>query len=234
MRLVWLVRRREPGCRWGAGGGDGGADGAAADAGDAASACAAETCVGEGPSCFFADFGSCTPDIFNSGDWGATGVIGECKGGKLHVAATDTHDMTAVLSHDTPDTYDKIRISTSLAVGQWEEGPVLRVGVDGVLVAELDTVTVKSGRPSFTLCGEVGDGGVACATPAFEPNRGELHRFTFVITRTSVSLSVDCVPLATRMVHVVLGPHVSVAIGFGKVDASPIDGTLDDLSVSFP
>jgi len=207
-----------------------GADGGLGD-GAAASTCAVATCADAGPSCFFTDFDSCSADIFNSGDIGTAGVVGECSGGKLRVAADGTLDMTAVLSHDTPDTYDTIRISTSLAIGEWKQGPVMRLGVGGVLVAELDTATVKSGKPSFTLCG---DGGVACSAPAFEADRGVSHRFTFDITRTSVSLSIDCVPLATRTVDVVLGPRVAVAVGFGKTDASPIDGTLDDLSISFP
>jgi hypothetical protein len=62
---------------------------------------------------------------------------------------------------------------------------------------------------------------------------GEAHRFTFDITRTDVALSVDCRSLATRPVATKLAAAADLRMAFGKVDANPIDGTLDDLSVSF-
>jgi hypothetical protein len=215
-----------------AGGDAGGGDAAGGDAGASVATCPAETCADAGPTCFFDDFAtSCRKEIsFNSGDIGAPGVVGECKDGKLHVAMIDTLDMTAHLAVDTPDVYDSIRVSTSLAVARWDLGPVLKLTLDGAPVGELDFAVVKTG-PSFTLCGV---GPADCAPTAFGPTAGEAHRFTFDITSTTVSLSVDCKPLATRNVAVKLVPRATVGVDFGKVDGVAVDGTLDDLSVSFP
>jgi hypothetical protein len=215
---------------------DAGADAAdaadAGDAGDAALSCLPETCAGAGPSCFFDDFeAGCRSEIQFSGDDGMPTVVGGCAGGRLRVAARNTLDMTAQLSLTAPDTYDSIRVSVGLAVAEWQMGPVLRIGVGGTLLASLDVAKVKSGNPAFSLCGE---GGAGCIAPAFEMKAGEVHRFTFDITRTAVTMSVDCKLLATRTVAVTLAARADVGMAFGKVDANPIDGTLDDLSVSFP
>jgi hypothetical protein len=204
---------------------------AAGDAGDAAAACVAETCAGAGPSCFYDDFGSGCSNVTFSGDTG-NDVAGECKDGKLHVLAKNTLDMTAEITHSTPDTYDSIRISMSLALADWQLGRVLRLTLEGAPVAELDVAKAKSGNLSFTLCGSATSG---CAAEAFEAAPAEAHRFTFDVTAKSVSVSVDCKPLAIRTLAVKLGPRANVGVGFGKPDADPvIDGTLDDLRIAFP
>ena len=79
----------------------------------------------------------------------------------------------------------------------------------------------------------------SCATPAtargqaFEANMNDEHLFVFDITSSSVSLSVDCVPLDTRPAQITLATRANLTVAFGKADASPIDGTIDDLGVSF-
>jgi hypothetical protein len=208
--------------------------GSAADAGvasEAGATCASETCADAGPSCFFDDFGGACPAVtFSSGDKGKPGVVGECSGGKLRVAADGTLDMTAHVSHDTPDLYDSIRVSMLLAVAAWDLGPVLSLTLDGAQVAELDFAQTKLG-PSFTLCAV---SATDCAAESFAAKDGEVHRFTFDIKSGSVALSVDCKPIATRPLDVKLGPRATVAMVFGKNDANAIDATLDELGISFP
>jgi hypothetical protein len=203
-----------------------------ADAGDAAAACPVETCAPTAAFCLFDDFasGTCRKELtFSTGDIGKPGVVGDCKDGRLHVAAAGTLDMIAELTYEAPDIYDSVRLSASLAVVDWDLAQVLRLSLDGALVAELDFAKTASGD-SFTLCGAAG---ADCAAQAFVAPAGEAHRFTFDITRTTVALSVDCKPIASRTVTSTLAPRATFSMAFGKVDADPIDGTIDDLSVSF-
>lgn len=212
-------------------GGDAGSADAAGDSADdssdAAPACVAETCAGGEPSCSYFDFqGGCPPGLSFAGD--VSGVVGECAGGKLHVAGDNTKDITAELNAKTPGAYTSIHVSARIAVMEWDGKRALVVELEGVVVAELDVVIGAAGRPIFHLCNEGN-----CLGTGFEAQTGEEHLFVLDITSTSVSLSVDCQPVSTVSRPIVLAPMTSLLVKFGKTDAAPIDGTIDDLAISY-
>ncbi len=212
-------------------GADDKADGGALDGGggDGAAACLPDPCADAGPSCTLHDFASGCGDSFTfSGNVGDKGVVGECTGGKAHVAARNTLDSMAELALKTPGQYDAIRVSARIAVTEWDGGRVLTVMLDGVKVGVLQAVQGASGTPRFTLCSQG-----ACEQEAFNASGAEEHLFVLDITSASVALSVDCVPVATHPAKTVLNPGAPLLVDFGHPDAMPIDGTLDDLAVSY-
>jgi hypothetical protein len=115
-------------------------------------------------------------------------------------------------------------------VKEWDAGRLLTIQIDRQYVAEIRAVNAASGKPRFSLCDPNGG---TCAQQTFDANGDEEHTFVLDITRTSVALSVDCAPLATFQATVGLTPRTGLLVDFGHNDADPIDGTLDDLSVSF-
>jgi hypothetical protein len=94
-----------------------------------------------------------------------------------------------------------------------------------VPVAEVHAA-VGAGGATFTVC-------IAgsCAAAAGATKLGVESVLTLDITRSAVSLSVDCGPPAMQAATVTFG--TPFAVSFGKTDAESIDGTLDDLVVSF-
>ena len=200
------------------------------DGADAAAACVLEPCADAGPSCSVHDFAKgCGSEFGFSGNTDMPGVIGTCAGGKAHIAADGTLDIIAELAAQTPGQYDAVRVSARIAVKDWDGGRLLTVQIDRQYVVELRAVLAASGRPRFSLC----DASGTCAAQTFDANADQEHTFVLDITRTSVALSVDCAPLATFNATIGLTPRAGLVVDFGHTDAEPIDGTLDDLSVSF-
>jgi hypothetical protein len=205
-------------------GADGGAFGADADS---AAACSSASCADAGDTCVVRDFQSCGSEVDFQGDITNATVMKECKDGKLHLAAKYTLDIFAELTFTTPDKYEAVHVAALLAVVDWNAGRVLRVSVGGTVVGEIQTTTDAMGR-TFSFCSN-GD----CGTELFRTKAGEAHQLELDITRTSVALRVDCKPFATRATMVDLGMKTTVSVSFGRLDANPIDGTLDDLRVSY-
>jgi len=212
-----------------AGAGEAGLSEAGAGA-EAAAACLPDTCADAGPSCSVHDFANGCGNAFGFvGDTKMAGVVGMCTAeGKARVAADDTLDITAELGATTPGLYESIRVSARIGVKVWDGRRALTIELDRVTIAEIDVVMAPSGRPVFNQC-SAGD----CAGQGFEANVGEEHLFAFDITSTSVSLSVDCVPFSTRPANIDLAPMVNLLVKFGHTDAQPIDGTIDDVGISF-
>ena len=157
------------------------------------------------------------------------GVVGECTGGKAHVAADGTLDIRAELAVETPGQYDAVRVSARIAVKDWDGGPALTVQLDRTVIAVIRAVKAASGRPRFSLCDAAG----TCANQTFDANVDEEHTFALDITSASVTLSVDCVSLASYPANISLATRAGLLVDFGHTDAAPIDGTIDDLSVSY-
>jgi hypothetical protein len=200
---------------------------AATDAGDAAPVCAPEPCGDGGASCTVHDFSAgCGASFAFTGD--TSRVVGVCSGGKAHVMAKDTLDVTAELDDQTPGDYQAIHVAARLAVTTWDGGRALTVELDGVVIAELDVVMAASKKPRFSLC-NAGN----CAGAGFEANVGEEHLFAFDITMSSVTATVDCAPLGTRPAQIVMKPMADLLVRFGKTDAAPIDGTIDDIAIAY-
>ncbi len=214
------------------------ADAGVGDAGtgdaDAVAACLAETCPASRSSCLYNDFSVCGSGVdIRTGDLGRPGVVGECRDGRLHVAADSTYDVTASVSLDGPDIYDSIRISTLLAVAAWDRGAVLKLTLEGAPIGELHFALGAAGH-LFSLCSSSSSSsGADCAPETFGASAGEAHRFTFELTSTTLTLSVDCKVIAKRGVTVTLAPRAAAGVVFGKNDATAIDATLDDLTISF-
>jgi hypothetical protein len=191
-------------------------------------ACPAASCSGEGPSCRAYDFSgsTCPADFQLSGDTSNADVIGECQSGKLHVAAKDTLDITASLGLDAPDTDYTMRISTRIAVTDWDGGAVLKLQVGAVQPFVLRATMTPAGNVSYELCH-----GVTCEA-TYESAPGKEHRFDFDVSSTGTVATVDCKPFGTTTA-LVLPKSTGIQLSFGKTDGQPIDGTLDDVVVAF-
>jgi len=191
-------------------------------------ACPAASCKGEGPSCRAYDFAgsACPTDFQLSGDTSNPDVIGECQGGKLHVAAKDTLDITASLGLDAPDTEYTMRISTRLAVTDWDGGAVLELRVGAARPFVLRASMTPAGNVSYDLCH-----GVTCVA-TYESAPGKEHRFDFDVSASGTVATVDCQPFGTTTA-LALPTSTGIELSFGKTDGQPIDGTLDDVVVAF-
>jgi hypothetical protein len=183
--------------------------------------------AGEGPpSCRSEDFTAGCGAFELSGD--PSGVIRDCARGKLHVAAKDTLDAVGTLWVDTPLVPFATRISARVAVTAWDGGSMLRITLGAASGFEVRAVLAASGNPQFTLCESTS----GCSPIAIESAVGREHLFVFDLTADGLSLSVDCTPVLHRAA-IALPVKSSLAVTFGKSDAEPIDGTLDDVVVSF-
>lgn len=203
-------------------------DGGAGDAGSTdGGACAAESCADAGPSCRSEDFAAGCGAFELGGD--PKGVVHECTNGKLHIAARDTLDATATLWVDTPLVPFSARVSARIAVTKWDGGRMLRVTLGGTTSGfEVRAVLGAGGNPEFTLC----DSTSGCSPLAIASAPGKEHLFVFDLTPGALSVTVDCASAATRAA-IALPVKSELQLEFGKVDADPVDGTLDDVVVSF-
>jgi hypothetical protein len=200
--------------------GDGSADGSALS-------CAAPSCAGAGPSCSSSTFDTdCGKWTFH-GD--PSGVTKECTSGKLRVAAEGTLDVTAELALTTPGELTAVAVSGRIAVAAWDGGPLLGVRLDGVVVAIVNAVTAASGNIRLRLCDEA----ALCASDFVEIDVGTEHVFALDVTSAGVAFTVDCRPVAIRTARISLATNAPLQIEFGKVDANPISGTLDDVVVAY-
>lgn len=207
--------------------GEGTADGGTADASAAdAGACASDSCADAGPSCRSEDFAAGCGAFELGGD--VNGVVRECTDGKLHVAARDTLDAVATLWVDTPLVPYSARVSARIAVKKWDGGRMLRVVLGGTSGFEVRAVLGVDGNPAFKLC----DSTSGCSPVAVTSAPGKEHLFVFDMTPGALSVTVDCASAATRAA-IALPVKSSLEVEFGKTDADPIDGTLDDVVVSF-
>jgi hypothetical protein len=192
-----------------------------------AGGCTVDRCLASEPSCRSFDFEAGCGDVTFEGD--STGTTRECAAGKLHIAARGTLDVTGKLETTTPGIYDAANVSVRIAVKDWDGGRVLAVALGGTRVIELRAVLAASGNPRFSLCSP----DASCAEATFETKGGEEHVFAIAISKSAVSLAVDCRAVATVPTSAALGAKVALTLTFGKTDAEPIDGTFDDVVFSF-
>jgi hypothetical protein len=190
--------------------------------------CAPPSCAGAGPSCRSYDFAgpACPADWAFSGE-APPAVTADCVGGKLHVAAASTLDVTSSLELSGPAVAPySIWVAARIAVQQWDGGEVLHLDVGSEMPFELSAKIMPSGDPSFELCTSVD------CRASFDSAPGAEHLFQFDVTPSGTTATVDCQPFGTTPA-VVLGTSAPVTLTFGKSEANPIDGTLDDVVVSF-
>jgi hypothetical protein len=200
--------------------GDGSADGNA-------SSCAAPSCAGAGPSCSSSTFDTdCGTWTFH-GD--ASGVTKECTSGKLRIAADGTLDVTAELALTTPGELTGVAISGRIAVAAWDGGALFGVSLGGAVVAVVNAVMAASGNIRLRVC----DGAALCAPDFVEIDVGTEHVFALDVTSAGVAFTVDCRPVVTRTASISLATNAPLLLDFGKVDANPISGTLDDVVVAY-
>lgn len=201
-----------------------GSDGGAADA--AAADCPAPTCADKGTTCREEHFESGCGAIQLEGD--PSGTTRECTGGKLHIRAENTLDVFASLTVSTPRVAYSAQASVRMNIVEWDQGDVLAVLVDGK-GARIRATPDPKGNVKLSLCAANRTG---CADLPIASTLGTEHLYTFDLTPAGISLAVDCKPVAT-LPAVPLPTGSSVRVAFGEVDADPIDGTLDDVVVSF-
>lgn len=193
--------------------------------------CLPPTCDPSVPSCETFDFtGDSCP-----GDWEFSGntdkaefpdVIGECENGKIHVACDDTLDIVAELWREVPDESYSIDIAAHIAVQEWDGGRVLALLIDNVPYFELLGDVAPSGRIRYELCRE------DYCDASFEAMPGEEHLVQFDVTDGGVQATVDCLPFAMLPAQDLL-MGTWMRLEFGRMNGAPIDGTIDDVLVSF-
>ena len=205
-------------------------DAAAAETGP--SACPVESCEDAGPSCRSERFdaGCPTSNFAFTGDQpGVAGIVGECTAGRLHVVAANGMGVAAVFEGTTPTALRAIHVSARIAATAWDPGPVFTVSVDAVTVAEIRAEGSPTGNPVFRFCAANG----VCGSTSFTSAVGVEHVFTLDITSSAALVGIDCLPFATVASPIQIAPDKSLLLSFGKTNAIGIDGTLDDLLVSF-
>lgn len=215
------------------GGDDGGTMGAEASAPDGeggldATAPCVETCSGKGPSCTSLSFppgDGCPPSLFFSGD---TKVTRECIDGRLHLAASGTLDVVAAYAVDVPLVEYATRVGARVAVKSWTPGPLLRIDVSGVPIAEIDAEVSPAGRVRFVACAGAASG---CG-PVLELAKGEERLFVVDASKSEIAVFAGC-ERWTTLPGKSLPKSGKLTVRFGRTDGDPIDGTLDDLVVSF-
>ena len=216
----------------GGGGGDGGTpiDGAATDGaanGDAANegdipGCPAESCVGR-TECKFYDFET------GCGDWTAGGDGSVVCNGALRVSATSTKDAEASVTLLTPSEPYSLRLAGRITLTRWDGGRVLVFGFQetpiGILIASETPLTNKI---EVRFCRSVSD----CAPQKLTWDPGSKHQLLVEMSAAEIKLSVDCVAFVTLPGA---APPLKMPLGiiFGKTDGDPIEGTLDDVVVSY-
>jgi hypothetical protein len=199
---------------------------AAADGG--LGSCVPPTCEGAGPSCRSYDFAG--PDC--PADWElnvvppGSATLG-CEPGKLQVKADSTFDAYATLWLDCPtNNPNGIHISARIAVVEWDGGTVLKLDIGSAMPFELSATMKPSGNVDFLLC----DSSSCPWTHESAPNQE--HLFQFDVASSGTTATVDCQTFGTTP-PAPLDTSQGASLSFGRADASPIDGTLDDVVVSF-
>lgn len=192
------------------------------------SSCAAASCEGEGPSCRSFDFSEvgCPADFQPSGNTSFPGVVADCQSGKLHLSADDTLDVQASLALDAPDTDYSVRISARIAVTDWDGGPALSLRIGPTRPFALHAGMTPAGNVSYELCQE------STCVATYESAPGKEHRFDFEVSSSGTVATVDCESFGATPA-LALPTSTGIEITFGKVDAQPIDGTLDNVVVAF-
>jgi hypothetical protein len=191
-----------------------------------AALCLPATCTSAPGSCRAFTFTDavCPPEWTKSGDSNTTV---ECTNGALRIRAANTLDVFASLTLAMPENYSGVRISGRFTLEEWAALRFLQLSVGGTVVAEL-----FAGRPDagpFVIgwcrddCDEIDSAAIAFATP---------HVFTFDLSTSRVTLSIDCEPIASRPLAP-LSSSAALVLKLGSVDASPLDGVFDDISVAF-
>ena len=197
---------------------------------DAAISCGTEACPAGKPSCHFDDFssGDCPGAWLQKGDIGMSTVVWDCKGGKLHLAADQTKDVWADLAVSVPAATKVIHVSATIAITAWSpKKPVLTVTLGSsslILFGEMNV----DGNPQLTAC----TANTSCAPPQIS-SREAPHVFTLDLAPSGVVTTVDCASPLAPIAGFAIDPSTPLHIVFGTVDGAPIDGTLDDVRVSF-
>jgi hypothetical protein len=204
---------------------DGGIDGDTTDAssGDGTGAgCAAESCAGR-QQCESWSFDTCDQWTM-SGDGTAT-----CKNGKLLIQASGTLDAQSVLTLPTPSSSYKLRVAGRIVVNDWDGGRLIALGFAETPIGFINAKkTALGNKIELEFCHSASD----CFNRKLVVDAGSEHLFLFEISDAQTKLTVDCVPLAT-LSGSALETDDSLSIVFGKNDGEPIDGTLDDVVVSY-
>lgn len=190
------------------------------------STCEAPSCEGAGSSCRSYDFESECPS-----DWELTGnfdlgAVGECRQGKVVLAADGTLDVYATLSLESPQLSYAMNVSTRLSFMKWDGERMFALGYGQQDLFRLDGVVTPEGNSRYSLCRDD-----ECAG-TFECPKGEEHLFQFDLSGEGFAASVDCQPLGS-LPDIELPTTTWLWLELGKRDAHPIEGTLDDVVISF-
>lgn len=202
---------------------DGGIDAAtdSSSAADADAGCPAESCVGR-EQCESWNFDDCK-GWATSGDATAT-----CKNGKLLIVAEGTLDAQAILTLPTPPSVYTLRVAGRIVVNRWDGGRALAFVVAQTAIGVVNARSTTLGNKiELELCD-----GNACLGRKLVVDPGSEHQFLLEVSSAQTKLTVDCVPFAT-LGGSALPTNSTFSLAFGRVDGNPIDGTLDDVVVSY-
>lgn len=194
-----------------------------------AAVCSPERCNGR-RNCRSYDFEAenCPTDWEQAGDL-ENNVLMDCVTGKLRVAAGGTLDITASLPLQPLPESTRGRISMLVAADNWDGGPFVRLFHGDTPIVEL-WARMHADKVVYRWCADE-----ECTQgETFEAARREERLVTIELSLVppTISLSVDCTRLGSRQATMEL-LSTDTKLVFGHNDASPIDGTLDDVVVSF-
>ena len=200
-----------------------------------AGTCPRETCDADaGVACWFADFAAPTcPTV----DWDyfsepSVGSSLECGDGALHVIARNTADVEATFGVKTPRVPYGVRIALTLVLNEWDGGRVLAADIGANPAFVLLAGTGLGRRFALQLCPTLSadSGCLDVAGASLEP--GTPHVLAVDITSEATRLSVDC-GAPTSLPPIALEQNADLRLSFGKSDGDPIDGSIDDVKVSW-
>lgn len=201
---------------------------------EAEPSCEVGACPQATPSCRSYSFdGPRDRDTSCPGDWTISAdsdARATCADGKLRLAGEGTQDVEARLSVRTPGMLDGVRIAARFTIEAWDGGPWLELIVGEETAGVVRAGTVASGFFRLELCRSRDDSDGCVSLAEVAP--GSEHVIELDVSRDATQVSVDCAAPRTQPG---LAPPASsnVELVFGKVDADPIEGTLDDVVVSF-
>jgi len=208
------------------------ADAGADDASDAAVACA-DDCRASEADCKHDTFDACTDWTFG-GDTADPGVVGECAGGKLRVAAPGTLDISATSSYTAPPRPYVLHVAVRIRIDVWDGASVISIvtstSTAAKRIAHLDARSTVSGQYEVTLCG------TSCGAQgtSFLTKPGVEHLYVIDISPAETTLSVDCAPPSAKTSGAAFDQKTEVKIELAHGGANPdVDATFDDLVIAF-
>jgi hypothetical protein len=207
-------------------------DASFSEAGDAAALCNVGVC---GAGCVKYSFTAQCPPT----GWTFTGdaPVKECRDNRIHLLAQGTQDATAELLVQTPGTLRGARIEFRLAIKQWAvlnggRARVIAAGAQSGTGVAITAIENALRDYDIQLCRIDNNGLRQNCVDLTTISANAEHVMSFDWSETGFTAIVDCSAQAIQPTAPIGGDQ-DFGLIFGLNDASPIDGTIGDVTVSF-